>query len=368
LNIVLIYNYPLHYREAIFKKLDIEYDVDFYFGDKLQEKIKAFDVNELNGTVRILKNVFYKKRVLWRRGVVSLAFKKYDKYIVLGEFHNLSLWLLLILLKIRNKGVYNWTHGYYGKEGLVTAFFKKIFFSLNTDVLVYGAYAKKMMIQNGVREDKIKVICNSLDYDRQKKIRDNLSYTDIYVEHFKNDYDVVMFSGRLTKIKNIDLLVKTHKLIVDDYGENINVVIVGDGEEKDNLIAEVAKNKLSDNYWFFGETYDEKQIAELYYNASVCVSPGNVGLTAMHAMVYGCPVITHSDFSNQMPEFEAIDSGKTGFFFKRNSAEDLSRCIVEWLRYSSENREDIRKRCYMKIDEFYNPYYQMSILRQLINE
>lgn len=56
--------------------------------------------------------------------------------------------------------------------------------------------------------------------------------------------------------------------------------------------------------------------AELIYNADLCVAPGNIGLTAMHAMMFGCPCISHNDFSWQMPEFEAIVPYKTGNFLK----------------------------------------------------
>ncbi|NTW34359.1 MAG: glycosyltransferase [Bacteroidetes bacterium] len=366
MKLALIYNYPLHYREAIFKKIDVEYDTDFYFGDKLQERIKGFDVNQLRGEVKILKNILFKKRVLWRKGLVNISLKKYDKYIVLGEFHNLSLWLLLIILKIRGKDVYNWTHGCYGKEGKIIMILKKIFYSLNTGVLVYGEYAKKIMIKNGVKERKISVIYNSLDYDHQKKMREEVSYSDIYSTHFENNYDVLIFSGRLTKVKDISILIKAHKYMVDNYGDNINVVIVGDGDEKASLIAEVERNSLTKRYWFYGETYDERTIAELYYNASICVSPGNVGLTAMHAMMYGCPVITHSDFKFQMPEYEVIENGKTGMFFEKSSIHDLAHCIKEWLKYSSKNRGFIRRECFVKIDKYYNPHYQMRVIKKVL--
>ena len=60
------------------------------------------------------------------------------------------------------------------------------------------------------------------------------------------------------------------------------------------------------------------------------VSPGNVGLTAMHALVYGIPVISHSNAAAQMPEFEAITPGLTGELFKENDVfslcESLTRC------------------------------------------
>ena len=366
MKIALIYNYPLHYREAIFKKIDVEYNADFYFGDKIYENIKGFDVSMLSGEVKIMKNILFKKRVLWRKGMLNIGIKKYDKYLVLGEFHNLSLWLLLIVLKIRGKEVYNWTHGCYGKEGRITIILKKIFFGLNTGVLTYGEYAKKIMIKNGVKESKIDVIYNSLDYEYQKKIREEMCYSDIYANHFKNNYDVVIFSGRLTKVKAISILIKAHRYMLDAYGVNINVVIVGDGDEKDNLIEEVEKNRLNGKYWFYGETYDEQVIAELYHNAEICISPGNIGLTAMHAMVYGCPVITHSDFKYQMPEYEIIEDGKTGMFFERENIQDLARSIKVWLKYSSDYREEIRRQCYKKIDDYYNPNYQMKVIKKIL--
>ena len=44
------------------------------------------------------------------------------------------------------------------------------------------------------------------------------------------------------------------------------------------------------------------------------VSPGNVGLTAIHSLSYGTPVLTHNNFNNQMPEVESIQPGFNGYF------------------------------------------------------
>ena len=60
-----------------------------------------------------------------------------------------------------------------------------------------------------------------------------------------------------------------------------------------------------------GECYSEETNAKLIYNADLCVAPGNIGLTAIHVMMFGCPAITHNDFKWQMPEFEAIKSMET---------------------------------------------------------
>ena len=52
--------------------------------------------------------------------------------------------------------------------------------------------------------------------------------------------------------------------------------------------------------------YNEEANAELLYNASVCVCPAEVGLTAIHSLLFGTPVVSNDNFDEQMPEFESI--------------------------------------------------------------
>ena len=120
------------------------------------------------------------------------------------------------------------------------------------------------------------------------------------------------------------------------------------------------------NEWFYGECYDEILISELIYNADLCVSPGNVGLTVIHSLSFGTPVITHNNFSNQMPEFEAIEQGVTGDFFEENSIESLEQIITKWLSFNPSKTEEMINRCYEIVDIKYNPNYQMSILSNVL--
>ena len=95
------------------------------------------------------------------------------------------------------------------------------------------------------------------------------------------------------------------------------------------------------------------------------MSPGNIGLTAIHSLTYGCPVITHDNFSNQMPEFESIIQGKTGDFFQENDVNSLADTIQKWLSQNLHSREAIRQFAYQTIDTKWNLYYQMNILKQV---
>ena len=149
-------------------------------------------------------------------------------------------------------------------------------------------------------------------------------------------------------------------------GEYYNLVYIGDGEARIGLEKMAIDRSVSDQVWFYGACYDEEKNAEFVYNADLCVSPGNIGLTAIHVLMFGCPAISHDDFAHQMPEFEAIKVGKTGTFFQRDSQKSLNESISKWFSQEGYNRENIRKDCYNEIDTNWNPYYQMQIIKQVI--
>ena len=94
----------------------------------------------------------------------------------------------------------------------------------------------------------------------------------------------------------------------------------------------------------------------------VLVSPGEVGLTAIHSMTYGTPVITHNNFSCQMPEHEVIIPGITGEFFDYdNPINSMSKLIPRFYGkrsfYSKNCKEIIRKK--------YNPNNQLLIFNSV---
>ncbi|TDD76989.1 glycosyltransferase [Flavobacterium caseinilyticum] len=357
----LIYNFAQHYRTAIFTLLDKELEVDFYFGNKM-DGIKKMDYTLLSNFKRELTNVKLFSTIYWQRGAVSLFFKNYTQYVILGEYYCLSTWCMLLLSKFSNKKIYLWTHGWYGNESFIKKVVKKVFFNLSDGLFLYGDYAKKLMIKEGFRAENLHVIYNSLNYSNQLSVREKLHKTDIYSNYFKNDYPILIFIGRLSRGKKLEQLINAFKYLKED-GILINLVFVGTGTE-DERLREKTKS-MNNSVWFYGSCYDEEKIGELIYNAAICISPGNVGLTAMHSLVYGTPVITHSDFSSQMPEFEAINENVSGTFFIKDNETDLANKIKAWFSESKE-REKTRLDCFQIIDEKYNPRFQLEVIKRVL--
>lgn len=101
-------------------------------------------------------------------------------------------------------------------------------------------------------------------------------------------------------------------------------------------------------------------------SANVTVSPGKVGLTAMHSLAYGTPVITHDNFDAQMPEYEAIFPGKTGDFFRREDSADLARLIKIWTLKGDIRTDQEREACYEVIEKRYNPELQRKVIESAL--
>lgn len=359
----IIYNFAQHYRSEIFQLLDKQYDCDFYFGDKYLD-VKKMDYSLLKGKVTEIHNgkigpIQYQTKVL------SLL-QKYDLFLMIGETHSLTTWLFMFLSKLyNNKRIFFWCHGWYGKENKAERFLKHILDKMPTGLFVYGNYAKNLMIKEGFDEKKLHVIHNSLSYSKQLTVRQGLKETGIYSDHFKNENKNLMFVGRLDPVKKLDMILRAIKLS-EEKGNNYNITYIGGGQEKQKL-EEIAKEAdLESRVWFYGPCYDEKILGNLIYNADLCVAPGNIGLTAMHTLVFGTPAMTHNCFKWQMPEFESIIPGVTGDFFEMDNVESLSRAIDKWFLEKGDKREIVREACMKEIDENWTPEYQMRVFKEYI--
>lgn len=365
MKLCLIYNFAQHYRTEIFKLMSETFDCDFVFGDSMSD-VKKMDYALLQGNVTETHTKRFFGSWYWQPKVLSQLFKDYNHYILLGETRALSTWMFCILARILRpkKKVYFWTHGWYGKETGLENFIKKLEFKLpNGGIFIYNNYGRELMIKEGFNPDKLFTIHNSLAYDQQLAVRKEMKETSVYTDHFGNNNPNLFFVGRLTPVKKLDQIL--HAMVIcKKRGQEYNLTFIGGGEKTDDLLQLTRALGLQSNVWFFGPCYDEKELSNLIYNADLCVAPGNIGLTAMHSLVFGTPTLTHNNFPYQMPEFEAIQEGKTGGFFKMDDVEDLAEKIDEWFGVNAAMREKIRQNCFKEIDEQWNPYYQIEVLKK----
>jgi glycosyltransferase involved in cell wall biosynthesis len=381
LNIAIVYHYAAHYRLGIFQELMQTKDIDYtLISDKgSRNNIKTIDPKYSQLTIKeggvrwlFVKNrTFIKNKFLYQKGLLSIFRNNdFDGAIFLGNIYYISTWICVLYLKLKRKKVYFWTHGVTSNEKGLKWKLRKLFYSLGDKVLLYGEHAKKVMVQNGFNEKKLTAIYNSLDYDAQVQNRALISHELISKtrkELFTNPgFPILFFVGRLTNYKKLDMIIEAVKNLHED-GNQVNVLFIGDGEAKETLKNLTLKYNLENFVNIFGAVYDENELCRLVSAADLCVSPGEVGLTAITALGYGTPVLTHDNFNYQMPEYEAIIPKFNGDLFKRDSIGDLIHKIEDWFSTTKNlSREEIRQNCYQVIDEKYNPKHQAKLINNCI--
>ena len=360
------FNYPPLYRQAIYKAIDQEFDTQFCFGKEVEYKKKSgiakLDYSIFKKPPIEFENKVYLKYFLWRTKLLRQIFKGFDVFLITGDL-SYSYIPLIIWCKIARKKVYGWGHGLKSRKGKMTPFYWWVIKNL-TGFFAYGENGRQRMIELGYPADKVHVIFNSLN----TRILEQETYTsDIYHNKFRNKNPVIIFIGRLIEDKQIDKLIELINRL-NQNGRPCNLVLIGDGPCRKNLLLLSEQYGLNDYIWFYGACYDDRVNSELLYNADVCITPGNVGLTALHSLTFGTPVISHDCFESQGPEYEAIQPYKTGLLFEKDNYEDCYAKTCEWLDFAKGRREEIRQNCYAMINGKWNSDNQIEILKRVLGD
>ncbi len=365
--VALVLNIAPLYRKAIFTLLDNDPDIDysFYAGEESRDVDVLIDMRSLLGFKRYLHNIFRGDKLIWQRGWWRVLFGRYDAYILTGNPGIRSNWLLMSAARLTGRKVYLWSHGIYGNETPGQLRRNKLYMRMADGLLLYGQHGKSMLLKNGFKESKMSVIYNSLDLERHKRLRDRFIGAGFMRNIFGNDYPTIAFIGRLTPQKQLNLLIEAVG-ILSIAGTFLNIIFVGDGPSTDELSALCRKAGIEERVFFYGECYDEEMIAAVLHNSIMTVSPGNVGLTAIQSLSYGVPVITHGNFREQMPEYEAVREGSTGGFFRQGDSLSLSDKIETWVGIMSDakKREQVRKNCFRTVESRYNAANQCALIKR----
>ena len=358
-----------NYRKALWREIisNTNFCATFYCSKNNPFSIKEgkLESESLNSRIRNVKGHWLsKKYLIWQSNIIRVCLTdKFDSIVFLGEMNILSNWIGALICRIRRKRVFFWSHGFYGNEGSLKCFFRKLFYKIANEHIVYENRGRGLMIKCGFKAQNVNVIYNSLDYENQKLLFEKLKKAkDNSFTFFRNNtLPVFIYVGRLIESKKVDQLITAIKSI-NKQKQICNLLIVGSGPNEEKL-KNIAKDEIiSKTIHFYGACYDEDIISNLIFNSICTVSPGNIGLTVINSFSYGTPAITHNNFENQMPEAEVIKEGITGFFFKENDILSLERALIDIIN----SKIDFKAECRRVIDSYYNPTYQVKILESVL--
>lgn len=372
------YNCIPHYRRSIFERLSANLEVEFTVVADSKPDTPFLEVVDLASAAiryRIAETYRIKfplvTELYWQPHALSIIWgQKPDVVIALGNPFSLTAWGVALLCTLRRIPLLLWGHGLLSDETGPKWWLRRLFYRLADGQLLYGMHAKTLLVAKGFDPATLYVVYNSLDYEAQCRIAEGISDGDAaaYRAHLdvRPDEGLVVFTGRLQAVKRLDLLIRAIGLLAQ-RGKRIHVALVGEGAEREKLAALASGEGAAELVHFLGALYDEQTLGLIYKASDLSVIPSGAGLSVMHALVFGTPVLLHDYLSDHFPEWEAVEEGVTGFFYRQGDVTDLAGKI-ESAVFPVAARTRMAASCQRVIHERYNPRHQEAVFVRAVRE
>jgi 1,2-diacylglycerol 3-alpha-glucosyltransferase len=185
---------------------------------------------------------------------------------------------------------------------------------------------REVLLKFGVNVP-IEVIPNGVDFNPLNKEIKPISRLDMGI---KPEDIVLIYSGRLGPEKNLTFLLRSFAAVCQAF-DNIHLILVGDGPERDNLEDRTRHMQLESKVHITGmiplnQVYRYLAGADIFVTASVTeVHP----LSVIEAMASGLPVVGIDSPGIS----DTIEDGKTGLLVKE---EDLATFTAKLVRLIAE--------------------------------
>ena len=254
--------------------------------------------------------------------------KKYQIDIIFCQWTIPSGFIGLLIKKITKKPVIVSAQGaefYLPRNKIFGHFLRYVL--RNIDLLMPVSHHMKKLAYNYSKKIKcIEILPNGVDIEKFKP----LTNTEFRFSGIEPKYKKILTVRRLVPEKRVDLLIKSfHKLL--EYNNDIQLVIAGDGPEKENLIKLTKKLKISNKVLFLGFISHDK-LNSLYNIGDVYVLTSEqegLSLSLLEALATTVPVISTNIVGNP----EVIIHKETGLLFEPGNVNQL----VNNLKYVLEN-------------------------------
>jgi glycosyltransferase involved in cell wall biosynthesis len=324
-----------HYRQqfldCILEQASAKEELTFLVGDE------QFDIGwttavdsslvHRSGTNRF----FAGRRLAWQPGVVRPAVAA-DTAVVELNPRLLSTWFVLAARSVLRRKTLAWGHawpraGQYARSDRL----RRVVRNLSDGLIVYTDQDRDALLVNGYKKP-IYVASNAIVRSSQQRAIPR-----------KGERSSLVWIGRLVAAKKPRLAIDAFRLAIPELRESTNLIIVGDGPERDGCIASAEDLVRAGRVRFLGEIVDEPSLAELFGSALATIASGYVGLNATQSIGYGCPIV-YPTGEPHAPEIAALNKSNS-LSFPQDDEKALARAMIEIERANDRfDREAISQR------------------------
>jgi len=329
----------------------------------INPKIEIINLSKKNISESLPKVGFFKSRLSYALifaltffKLLNLINKEKPDYIIAHLLTSLPIFLTLI---IKNKTKVIIRISGLPKLNLVRYIFWKLFskkiYRVTCPTTLTYEYLKKINIFD---QNKLFVLRDPVIQLHEFLIKKNEKIEDLKIE--KNN--LIISIGRLTRQKNLILLIRAFKKILIKY-PNYHLLLLGEGEQKKLLTEETKKLKIQERISFLGyqkNVYKYLLNSDCFILTSLWEDPGFVILEAALSNT----LIISSNCPNGPNEI--LSNGQNGFLFQNNNLSDLLNKFDEF-KNSTEDELNKKKLFAKKQIKIFTQFAHFKSLRNIIN-
>lgn len=183
-------------------------------------------------------------------------------------------------------------HSYFGElYTRIIRFIEKILSKFTSAIITISAEQYNDIVNKYAISTSLKTRIIPLGFDFNKLVsRESLTGSIRKELELKEDIKLLGFVGRLVPIKNIELLIKAFHAYYK-INPNTNLLIIGDGPERQSLEALVKQLKINDYVKFLGVRFD---LSAIYNDLDLFIlTSRNEGtpVAVIEALAHGVPVV-----------------------------------------------------------------------------
>jgi glycosyltransferase involved in cell wall biosynthesis len=217
-------------------------------------------------------------------------------------------------------------------------------------------------------ETKINIL-DIFDFDKQKilyipnPIVDDEIYDkvdEIIDDSFVIENDYILAIGRYTPQKDFQTLIKAFKIVKESH-QKLNLIILGEGELREQLQVLINQQKLKDKvklYGFVSNPYKFLKKAKLFVLSSLWEDQGHTLVEATYLRV---PVVSTKCPSGQV---ELLSHGEAGYLCEIGNEIDMAKKIIEALENIDSKKIELAYNNSLKFTS--NQFYKS--LKKLIGD
>jgi len=374
--VLLQQNSVAHYRVRLFECLTELSGVEFEFVADAESDTPYMPVlQSSSGAVQLTRCRLFRwalpfgVHLYFQPGALRrLLLGEFDVCIALGSPYSLTTWCMLLVGRIVGTPILLWTHGLLAPERGPKWWVRSLLYRCSSGLLLYGERARDLLRAQGLVRTPLFVIKNSLDPDAQARAEAHVSAADVGALRarlgLREQDRVLIFIGRLQPVKRLDLIVRAVAAL-GARGQRVHALLLGEGQQRESLWQLAHELGVNELVHFEGAQYDETKIAGYFAVSDLCVIPSGAGLTVMHALGYGTPVLTHDRPDLQFPEVEAIIPGETGAFYPHDDFAGLVAAISNHL-FPEPLKAHAAPLCRQRVTAEFHPVVQARRIEEAV--